>query len=110
MTTLLTRCRDAVRGYFRATVVARLLPYLRPHTVAITFVMANLVAQVGFQLLDPWWLQILIDDGLRGALVPDWLARLFPALAAGGGPVLVFVVVGSFAAHLVRNSLQIVGD
>ncbi len=108
--TVLTRWRDAVRGYFRATVVARLLPYLRPHAVAIAFVLANLVAQVGFQLLDPWWLQVFIDHGLGGKPVPDWLGRLLPGLAAGGGPVLVFVVVGSFAVHLVRNSLAITGD
>src|SRR5262249_58774797 len=38
------------------------------------------------------------------------LSGLLPALADGGGPVLVFVVVGGLAFHLARNTMEIVSD
>jgi len=107
---LWTAWRHRVHTYFRASVIGRLLPYLRPHRIAIAVVFANLLAQVGFSLLDPWWFQVFIDHGLGDKPVPGWLSRLLPVLGGGGWPVLVFVVAGSFGFHLLRSAMNIACD
>ena len=50
--------------------VAKLLPYLRPHLWRIGWVLLQVLLIAGCELLKPWPLQIVIDDVLGGKRFP----------------------------------------
>jgi ABC-type multidrug transport system fused ATPase/permease subunit len=69
-----------------------------------------LLAQVGVGLLEPWSLQILIDNGLRGRPLPGWLTGA-PFLAAGDrSAIVVAAVLFGVLLHLLGKALDLVGD
>jgi ABC-type multidrug transport system fused ATPase/permease subunit len=96
--------------YFRASVYGRLLPYLRPYKLLIAVVVVLMLAQVGFTLLDPWPLQLLIDSGLSGKPLPEGLARVFPFLAGSPYAVVVFAAVAGIALRLAGKAIDIAYD
>jgi ABC-type multidrug transport system fused ATPase/permease subunit len=105
------RWANAIRKYFRASVYARLLPYLRPYKLLMALVVLILVAQVGLGLLEPWWMPILIDSGLRGKPLPGWLMAVLPFPAPEGPKaIVVFAVVLGIVVRLLGNFLDIVGN
>jgi ATP-binding cassette subfamily B protein/subfamily B ATP-binding cassette protein MsbA len=101
--------RHQLRRYFRASLYARLAPYLRPYRVSIVVVLVILVAQVGVGLVEPWSLQILVDNGLRGSPFPGWVYTVMPFLT-NGAAIVVFAVVGAIIVRLFGNALELVGD
>jgi ABC-type multidrug transport system fused ATPase/permease subunit len=108
---LLARLTNPLGRYFRASVYARLVPYLGPYKLLMGVVLLIILAQVGLGLLEPWWMPILIDSGLRGRPLPGWLTGFLPFL----GPdhpqaIIVFAVLFGIAVRLVGNLLDIVGD
>jgi ABC-type multidrug transport system fused ATPase/permease subunit len=97
--------------YFRASVYARLLPYLRPYKLLMAVVLVILLAQVGIGLLEPWWMPVLIDSGLRGKPLPGWLTSVLPFLTPDNPrAVVIFAVLFGIAVRLLGNVLDIVGD
>src|SRR5947209_173099 len=105
------RWRDWLHKYFRASLYARLLPYLRPWKISIAIVLLTMVAQVGISLVEPWSLQILIDNGLWGVPLPDWVCQTLPFLSPGNGvAIVVSAVVGGILVRLLGNGLDIVYD
>jgi ABC-type multidrug transport system fused ATPase/permease subunit len=97
--------------YFRASAYLRLVPYLRPYKLQMGLVLLIILAQVGIGLLEPWWMPILIDSGLRGRPLPDWLTGVLPFLGPDNPQaIVVFAVLFGIAVRLVGNVLDIVGD
>ncbi len=97
--------------YSQARIYRRLLPYLRPYQVSVTVVVVVLLAQVALGLLEPWWMQILVDNGLLGKPLPDWISQTLPPLRAGSGrPIVVFAVLLGIALWLAARLLEIAGD
>jgi ABC-type multidrug transport system fused ATPase/permease subunit len=94
--------------YSQARIYRRLLPYLRPYRGAATAVLMLLLAQVALGLLEPWWMQILVDNGLLGRALPDWISRFLPSVRDGGGrAIVVFAVLLGIALWLAANVLEI---
>src|SRR5690348_13868490 len=91
------RMVDGLRRYFRADIYARLFPYVRAFKwiMAVTVILE--LTQSGLALLDPWPLKVLVDNGLSGKPLPDWLGRLF--LVPFTRP-RVAIIVGAVAAGL----------
>ena len=107
------RMFDGLRTYFRANVYVRLLSYLRlrPHKVLMASVVLILLAQVGISLLEPWWMQILIDNGLSSIPLPAWFNQVFPFLAAASPKaIVVFAVLAGIVVRLVGTALDLAGD
>ncbi len=109
---MLRRLYQGIGKYFRATVYARLVPYLRPYKWAMVLVVALLVLQVGVELLEPLWWPILVDCGLLGGkALPNWVIHWLPFLAPGHQPaIIVFAIVFSILVRLVGYALGIVSD
>jgi ATP-binding cassette subfamily B protein/subfamily B ATP-binding cassette protein MsbA len=70
-----------------------------------------MVAQVGISLVEPWSLQILIDNGLWGVPLPDWVCQTLPFLAPGNGvAIVVSAVIAGILIRLLGNGLDIIYD
>jgi ABC-type multidrug transport system fused ATPase/permease subunit len=107
------RLLDGLGKYFRASVYGRLLPYvrLRPYWLPMTLVVIILLAQVGVGLLEPWWVQIIVDNGLGGDPLPEVFHRLFPFLAGWSARgIILFAVVAGVVVRLTGNLLDVAGD
>ncbi len=101
---------DSPRRCFRASVYGRLLPYLRPYKLLMAVVVLILLAQVAVGLLEPWWMQILVDSGLGDRGLPAWLTQAFPILAPGNrSAIVVFAVLAGVVVRLLGSALEIVG-
>jgi ABC-type multidrug transport system fused ATPase/permease subunit len=97
--------------YFRASVYVRLFPYIRPYKWGMAVVVAILVLQVGLNVLEPWSLAILVDNGLKGLPLPDWLQQIFPILGADNRyAIVVFAVLFGITVRLTGMVLDIVGE
>ena len=75
----------------------KLLPYLRPYRLRFIWALAQLFLIVGFDLLKPWPLQLIIDHVLGGKPVAEnWLAALpSSTLLAGACIGLVVINLGA---------------
>ncbi len=104
------RLSDRVARYFRASVYARLVPYLRPYKLLMALVVLILIVQVGLNLSGPWSLGLLIGNGLKGEALPDWLAWACPFLIGDGRAIVIFAVVFMILTRLASSALEIVGQ
>jgi ABC-type multidrug transport system fused ATPase/permease subunit len=105
------RLINPLSKYFCASVYARLLPYLRPYKLLMAVVVLILLAQVGLGLLEPWWMPVLIDSGLRGRPLPGWLTAALPfAPPEGPRAIVVLAVVFGIVVRLLNNVLDILGN
>ena len=77
------RIRNALRKFFPVDLYVRALPYVRSHKLAMAVVVLLLIAEPVLTLLAPWPMAILIDNGLKGMPLPDWVTEAFPFLAPG---------------------------
>src|SRR6516225_2254897 len=75
------RVRDALRKFFPVDLYVRALPYVRSHKLAMVVVVLLLTAEPVLTLLSPWPMKILVDNGLSGQALPDWVTQAFPFLA-----------------------------
>ncbi len=108
---MLMRLYRGIGKYFRATVYARLVPYLRPYKWAMVLVVILLVAQVGVELLEPLWWPILVNSGLGDTPLPDWVVRWLPVLAPGKPQaIIIFAIVFSIVVRLLGYVLSIASD
>jgi ATP-binding cassette, subfamily B, bacterial len=88
----------------------RVLPYLWPYkrfaagTVALT-ILSGLIG-----LLEPWSLQILIDNVLGGAPLPPWLAAVLGPLAKDRVLLLVITVTVGVAVVLLGNVITVLTE
>jgi ATP-binding cassette subfamily B protein len=106
------RRADAVSGrHSQARIFRQLLPYLRPYRGSVIVVVAMLLAQVALGLLEPWWMQVLVDNGLLGRPLPNWLRQALPPLGAGRSrAIIVFAVLLGIALWVASRLLEIAGD
>ena len=108
---IMRRLRSLLRTYFRTDVYGRVLAYTGPHRLAMAVVIVLITAGSGLAVLDPWPMQFLIDQGLSGKPLPDWLSRLFPPLASASGYAIVIVaVLAGLGLKLVGNLLDMSRD
>jgi ATP-binding cassette subfamily B protein/subfamily B ATP-binding cassette protein MsbA len=87
----------------------KLLPYLRPYRLRFAWALAQLFLIVGFDLLKPWPLQLIIDHVLSGKPVTQaWLAGLprgtLLAVACIG---LVVISLGAGLLAVLHNNTAI---
>src|SRR5262249_10071304 len=100
-----------LKRYFRASIYARLLPYILPYKLAMSAVVLLLLAQVAIGLLEPWWIQIVVDNGLSGKQFPDWLLEFLPFLTgASRHTIIVFAVVAGIAVRLLGIVVEVIGN
>ena len=66
--------------------------------MAVTVILE--LAQSGLALLDPWPLKVLVDNGLSGKPLPDWLGRL--VLVPFARPRIAIIVAAVAAGLLLR--------
>jgi ABC-type multidrug transport system fused ATPase/permease subunit len=104
------RLSDWLGRYFRASVYARLLRYLRPYKMAMVVVVLILLAQVGINLCEPWSMAFLVDNGLKGIPLPAWIQQGFPFLPGNAGAIVVFAVLFGIVVRLFGIVLEIAGD
>src|SRR5262245_18152246 len=110
------RIRNALRKLFPVDLYARALPYVRSHKLAMAVVVLLLTAEPVLTLLAPWPMKILIDNGLSGQPLPDWVTETFPFLApdhpraivlaailGGIGLGLIGTVLGQVKSYLKRR-------
>jgi ABC-type multidrug transport system fused ATPase/permease subunit len=107
---LIKRFTAMLGRYFRASVYARLVPYLAPYKLPMVVVILILLAQVGVHLIEPWSMAFLVDNGLKGLPLPDWLQQLFPFLPGHAAAIVVFAVLFGIVAHLLGIVLEVAGD
>jgi ABC-type multidrug transport system fused ATPase/permease subunit len=70
-----------------------------------------LLAQVALGLLEPWWMQILVDNGLLGKPLPNWVRQALPPLGDGRSrAIIVFAVLLGIALWVASRLLEIAGD
>jgi ABC-type multidrug transport system fused ATPase/permease subunit len=69
-----------------------------------------LLAQVGINLVEPWSMAFLVDNGLKGIPLPAWIQQSFPFLPGNAAAIVVFAVVFGVVAHLVGIVLGLAGD
>ena len=60
--------------------IRRLLPYARRRRGPLALVALGMLLDIGFTLLQPWPLKVLVDNGLRGRPLHGFLLGLFGAL------------------------------
>src|ERR1700758_2134247 len=60
--------------------IRRLLPYAWRRRGALALVAAGMVLDIGFALLQPWPLKVLVDNVLRGRPLHGFLLNVFDAL------------------------------
>src|SRR5215468_9961574 len=75
------RISNVLSRFFPVHLYARALPYVRSHKLAMAVVVLLLTADPVLTLLQPWPMKILIDNGLSGQPLPDWVTGTFPFLA-----------------------------
>lgn len=89
-------------NYFR-----RILPYMRPYwPLALGSALLTLVV-VLVTLLEPWPLQILIDNVLSGHPLSPLLARVLAPLDGQRVGLLLFAVIGGLALRLLQSGLTV---
>src|SRR5271169_1007503 len=81
--------------------VMKLLPYLKAHRWRIGWALLQVLLIAGFELLKPWPLQIVIDNGLGG--------KSFPIAALSSSPVklLLLACVGILVVHFGAGALTL---
>jgi ABC-type multidrug transport system fused ATPase/permease subunit len=107
---ILRRINTGIGKYFRATVYARLVLYLRPYKLPMVVVLLILLAQVGVTLAEPWSMKFLVDNGVNGLPLPAWVRQLFPFLPGNAAAIVVFAVLFGIVVYLVGIVLTIAGD
>jgi ABC-type multidrug transport system fused ATPase/permease subunit len=100
------RIRDVLRKFFPIDLYVRAFPYVRSHKLAMAVVLLLLTAEPVLTLLQPWTMKILVDNGLGGQALPDWLTQAFPFL----GPehprtVVVFAILAMIGLGLIGSVL-----
>jgi ATP-binding cassette subfamily B protein/subfamily B ATP-binding cassette protein MsbA len=87
----------------------KLLPYLRPYRLRFAWALAQLFIIVGFDLLKPWPLQLIIDHVLGGKPAAEgWIAALSAStLLAGACIGLVVINLGSGLLAVLHNNTAI---
>ena len=90
-------------------VYRRFLPYVRPYTPSIAFVVVIEICVIGLTLMEPWMTKILIDSGLNHQPLPEWLKRVFTFLASGSGVrIVLFAILGALVLRLTRHVIDFV--
>jgi len=92
--------------YVRWDICRRLLPYVRPHWPTMVVVLVIEIAYTGFGLVDPWFMKVLVDNGIGGQPLPLWLRRMVPMIEGGGGSVIVFVVLSGLLFKLTQRLVE----
>ena len=87
----------------------KLLPYLRPYRLRFAWALAQLFIIVGFDLLKPWPLQLIIDHVLGGKQAAEgWVAALSAStLLAGACVGLVVINLGAGLLAVLHNNTAI---
>src|SRR5262249_31481761 len=100
------RIRDLLRKLFPVELYARALPYVRSHKLVMAVVVLLLTADPVLTLLQPWPMKILIDNGLSGKVLPDWVTQAFPFLAPGHEhAIVVSAILGMIVLGLIGTVL-----
>jgi ATP-binding cassette subfamily B protein len=81
--------------------VMKLLPYLKGHQWSIAWAMFQVLLIVGFELLKPWPLQIVIDNVLGGKSLS------FAGSTSSPGSLLLFASIGIVAVHFGAGALTL---
>jgi ATP-binding cassette subfamily B protein len=81
--------------------VMKLLPYLKGHQWSIAWAMFQVLLIVGFELLKPWPLQIVIDNVLVGKSLS------FAGFTSSPGSLLLFASIGIVAVHFGAGALTL---
>ena len=111
MMSVTRRLGAALQHYFRPDVYVRVFRYVGPHKLRMAIVILIITLESGMTLLDPWPMQILIDQGLSHLPPSEWLSRIFPFLdGMSATRIVVFAVLCGIALKLVGTVLNIVGD
>jgi ABC-type multidrug transport system fused ATPase/permease subunit len=105
------RIRNVLRKFFPVHLYARALPYVRSHKLAMAVVVLLLTAEPVLTLLSPWPMKILVDNGLSGQPLPDWVTQAFPLLAPDHPrAIIVFAILGGVVLGLIGTVLSQVRD
>src|SRR5215470_7432592 len=100
------RIRDALRKLFPVDLYVRALPYVRSHKLAMAVVVLLLTLEPVLTLLSPWPMKILIDNGLSGQPLPDWVTQALPFLAPDHPhAVIVAAILGGIGLGLIGTVL-----
>src|SRR5262245_18035469 len=100
------RIRDVLRKLFPVDLYVRALPYMRSHKLAMAVVLLLLTAEPVLTLLSPWPMKILVDNGLVGKALPDWVTQFFPFLAPEHQhAIVVFAILGMIVLGLIGTVL-----
>lgn len=100
-----------LNSYFRFDIYRRMFPYMLPYKLRMSIVMVLTFLTVGFGVIEPWPMKILIDNGLSGRHLPSWLTGLVPFLGNGTGrPVVVFAVLLGLLLRIVEEVTGVFGD
>jgi len=83
-----------------AAMAKKLLPYLKPYRWQIVWALAQILMTVGFELLKPWPLQIVVDHVLAQKPLP--IAGLS---AMSRGQLLIFACLAIVLVHLGAGGL-----
>jgi ATP-binding cassette, subfamily B, bacterial len=81
--------------------VMKLIPYLKGHQWSIVWAMFQVLLIVGFELLKPWPLQIVIDNVLVGKSLS------FAGFTSSPGSLLLFASIGIVAVHFGAGALTL---
>jgi ATP-binding cassette subfamily B protein/subfamily B ATP-binding cassette protein MsbA len=79
----------------------KLIPYLKGHQWSIVWAMFQVLLIVGFELLKPWPLQIVIDNVLVGKSLS------FAGFTSSPGSLLLFASIGIVAVHFGAGALTL---
>jgi ABC-type multidrug transport system fused ATPase/permease subunit len=100
------RIRDVLRKFFPVHLYARAWPYVRAHKVAMVVVVLLLTAEPVLLLLQPWPMKILVDNGLSGHALPEWITQLFPSLTPEHPhAIVVFAILSMIGLALIASIL-----
>ena|SRR5579864_254576 len=101
---------SSVRGPRPLTRQLRLLRYARPHWRGILALLLTMAVTVGVDLLRPWPIKILVDQGLGTQPVPGWLASLTRAMPGAGGrrEIILVVAIGTVLLFVVGTAASMV--
>src|SRR5262249_4595386 len=100
------RIRNVLGKFFPVHLYVRALPYVRSHKLSMAVVLLLLTAEPVLTLLQPWPMKILIDNGLSGQPLPDWLTNAFPSLAPDHPhAVVVFAILTMIGLALIGSVL-----
>jgi ATP-binding cassette, subfamily B, bacterial len=81
--------------------VMKLIPYLKGHQWSIVWALFQVLLIVGFELLKPWPLQIVIDNVLGGKSLS------FAGFTSSPGSLLLFASIGIVAVHFGAGALTL---